>query len=53
MDRPLLAGTDLASRLAELSGQRESTYQQANHTVSTDLLQPDEVAALIVALASS
>ncbi len=53
MDRPLLAGTDLASRLAELLGQRESTYQQANHTVSTDLLHPDEVAALIVALASS
>jgi shikimate kinase len=53
VDRPLLAGADVASRLLELFGQRESTYQQANHTVSTNSLHPDEVAALIVALASS
>ena len=51
--RPLLAGTDLAQKLDELLRQRESRYQQANHTVSTNLLRPDEVAALIVALASS
>lgn len=52
MDRPLLAGTDLASRLAELLRHRQASYRQANHTVSTNLLLPDEVAALIVALAS-
>jgi shikimate kinase len=52
-DRPLLAGGDTARRLGELLAQRESLYLQANHTVSVDLLSPDEVAALIVALASA
>ncbi len=51
--RPLLAGPEIALRLAELLRHRESRYQQANHTVSTNLLRPDEVAALIVALASA
>ena len=51
--RPLLAGGNPASRLGELLRQRESAYLQANHTVSVDLLAPDEVAALIVALASA
>lgn len=53
MARPLLAGGDLANRLRELLVQRESMYLQANHTVSVDSLSPEEVAALIVALASA
>ena len=53
MARPLLAGGDLAHRLRELLAQRESMYLQANHKVSVDLLSPEEVAALIVALASA
>jgi shikimate kinase len=51
--RPLLAGGDPAHRLTELLRQRESTYLQANHTVSVDSLSPEQVAALIVALASA
>lgn len=53
MGRPLLAGANPAHRLGELLAQREPTYLQANHTVSVDLLSPQEVAALIVALASA
>jgi len=51
--RPLLAGANPAHRLEELLAQRESSYLQANHTVSVNLLAPGEVAALIVALASA
>jgi shikimate kinase len=53
MGRPLLAGANPAPRLGELLAQRESSYLQANHTVSVNLLVPGEVAALIVALASA
>lgn len=51
--RPLLAGADPVVRLRELLVQRESAYLQANHTVSVDLESADEIAALIVALASA
>jgi shikimate kinase len=51
--RPLLAGDNLIERLADLLARRKLTYLQANHTVSVDLLGPEEVAALIVALASA
>ena len=50
--RPLLAGGDLASRLADLLRQRKNLYLQANHTVSVDSLSPNGVAAYIVALAT-
>lgn len=50
--RPLLAGANPAEKLAQLLAARESMYLQANHTVSADLLGPDEVAAIIVALAT-
>lgn len=52
-DRPLLAGSDATARLNELLQQRELRYLQSSHTVSTNLLRPEQVAALIVALASS
>jgi len=51
--RPLLAGGDPAIRLGEILRHRETAYLQSNHMVSVDLLTPSEVAALIVALASS
>ena len=51
--RPLLAGGDPVAKLGVLLAQRESAYLQANHMVSVDLLPPEEVAALIVALASA
>ena len=51
--RPLLAGGDPRDRLTQLLAQREAFYLQANHTVSVDSLAPDQIAALIVALASA
>jgi shikimate kinase len=53
MARPLLAGADPVHRLEELLAARESAYLQANHTVSVIGATPDEIAALIVALASA
>ena len=50
--RPLLAGSDSDRRLQEIFERREPLYLQANHTVSVDLLSPDEIAASIVVLAS-
>lgn len=49
--RPLLAGSDPETALARLLARRESSYLQANHTVSTDTLTPKEIADCIVALA--
>jgi shikimate kinase len=51
-DRPLLAGGDAVRGLTELLARREPTYLQANHTLRADSLAPEEVATLIVALAS-
>lgn len=50
--RPLLAGPSTVQRLQELWEARRSTYLQANHTLSVDLLSPEETASYIVALAS-
>jgi shikimate kinase len=50
--RPLLAGPDTVQRLQELWEARESIYLQANHTLSVDLLSPEDAASYIVALAS-
>ncbi|MEY3701386.1 MAG: hypothetical protein RI891_678, partial [Gemmatimonadota bacterium] len=50
-DRPLLRGEDPEGAVRQLLVRRESLYLQSNHTVSTDMMGADEVAALIVALA--
>ncbi|MBX3173560.1 MAG: hypothetical protein KF709_04065 [Gemmatimonadaceae bacterium] len=50
--RPLLGAANPVEALTRLSAQRESTYLQANHTVSIDSLTPDAVASIIVALAA-
>lgn len=50
--RPLLDGPDPLRRVEELLRRREMLYLQSDHTVSTDLMSPEEVAASIVALAS-
>jgi shikimate kinase len=50
-DRPLLRGPDAEGAVRELLRRRESLYLQSNHTVSTDSIGADAVAALIVALA--
>ena len=50
-DRPLLRGDDPEGAVRQLLARRESLYLQSNHTVSTDMMGADEVAALIVALA--
>lgn len=46
--RPLLAVDDPEARIAELLGQRTAAYAQAHHTVETDVLTPEGVAAEIV-----
>lgn len=51
--RPLLAGADPGGKLTGLLRRRESFYLQAEYTVSTDTMTPFEVAASIVALAST
>jgi shikimate kinase len=50
--RPLLAGADPASKLAELLARREPFYLQAEYTLSNDSLSPAQAASSIVALAS-
>ena len=50
--RPLVGGDDPVGRIGALLARRKPLYLQANHTVSIDLMTPDEVAAIIVALAS-
>ena len=51
--RPLLQGPNPGQRLEELWEARRTLYLQANHTVSVDLMSPEEVASYIVALASA
>lgn len=50
--RPLLAVPDPLRRLEELLEAREDAYLQANHVLSVDSLEPDQVADSIVALAT-
>ena len=45
--RPLLAVEDPEARIAELLAQRMPAYSQAHHTVETDALAPEGVAARI------
>ncbi len=48
--RPLLADSDLVTRLSELSRQREHHYRCAHHVVRTDHRTPREVADAIADL---
>ncbi|MBM3884574.1 MAG: shikimate kinase [Gemmatimonadetes bacterium] len=50
--RPLVGGSDMVGRITALRSRRESLYLQSSHTVSVDSMTPDEVAAIIVSLAS-
>jgi shikimate kinase len=47
-DRPLLKSDDPFSRIAGLKAQRQPFYAEADWTIHTDFLSPDEVAAEIV-----
>ena len=48
--RPLLAGDNPLARIRELLVQRAETYAQANYTVETDYLTPEQVAGRILQL---
>jgi 3-dehydroquinate synthase len=48
LDRPLLATADPLSRVRELKGARQNLYALCDHTVHTDALTPEEVAAEVV-----
>lgn len=50
--RPLLSVPQPEKVLQKLLEARERGYMQANHTVSVDIMSPDEVSDYIVALAS-
>jgi len=50
-NRPLLAGPDPLAALHRLLTARQAFYLQADHTLSVDLMTPDEVAAAIMTLA--
>lgn len=45
VERPLLAQTDMATRLAQLEGERTLSYARANIAVSTEGSTPEAVAA--------
>jgi len=47
LDRPLLAGPDPLARIRELKESRQPFYALADHTVHTDGLAPEKVAAEI------
>ena len=51
--RPLLTGAAPLDALQRLLEQREQLYLQANHTLSTDLLAPPDVAVRIIELAGA
>jgi shikimate kinase len=51
-DRPLLRRADPVLALAKLLGRREALYLQSDHTVSTDSMSAEEVAGIIVELAT-
>jgi shikimate kinase/3-dehydroquinate synthase len=48
LDRPLLAGPDPLSRIGELKARRQALYALADHTVHTEGLTVDVVAAEVV-----
>ena len=48
LDRPLLAGPDPLSRIRALKAARQPVYALADHTIHTDGLTPDDVAAEVV-----
>lgn len=50
--RPLLGEDDPTTHLTAILARRKHLYLQAKHTVSVDSMTSDEVAAIIVALAS-
>ena len=50
--RPLVGDDDPIERLSAILARRRHLYLQAHHTISVDLMTPDEVVATIVALAS-
>lgn len=52
-DRPLLKGYDITLRLAQLLQRREAAYLQAHAKVSTDSLEPGQVAERVAVLARS
>ena len=47
-ERPLLAGANPLSRIRDLKAARQSLYALADHTVHTDGLTPEDVAAEVV-----
>ena len=47
-ERPLLSGPDPLARIRSLKAQRQPLYALADHTVHTDGLAPEEVAAEVV-----
>jgi shikimate kinase len=49
--RPLLAGSDPLAALTAILAAREAFYLQADHTVSVDMMTPDDAVDAIVALA--
>ena len=49
--RPLLAVEDPEARIAELLSQRMPMYAQAHHTIETDGLTPEGVAAVVMGCA--
>lgn len=51
--RPLLAGSDMASRLAAMHAERSPAYARADFTVETDGSTPEAVAAEIAARLAS
>ena len=51
--RPLLAGDDSMDRIESLLAQRAGAYAQAHHTIETDQLTPEQVAARILELCSA
>ena len=48
--RPLLAGGNPLERIEELLAQRAEAYSHAHHTVTTDDLNPEQVAREVLAL---
>ncbi len=50
--RPLVGASDPIERITALLARRKHLYMLSNHTISVDLMTPEDIAALIVALAS-
>lgn len=50
--RPLVGASDPIERITALLARRKHLYMLSNHTISVDLMTPEDITALIVALAS-